>query len=275
MRSIAWLSAKGGVGKSTCAVNVAVGLAKSGRRVLFVDADPQGNASMVLSGGQGSEGPTLYHVLVNEADAPDTIRPSNVPGLDLIPADDQLADANVMLVSELGRERRLRVAMQTIPAYDVVVFDTSPAWSLVNVNVLNSATEVFCPVDPGIFAIAGLMKLQEQIGGVVKFLDNPGLHLAGLVVNRVQRDNLSRDTEGQLRDAFGELVMRTTVPASVAIGEAHARFQSVIDYAPRSAGARAFEALTQEINHGETERSGRGVDGTAETHGAGRRRRTG
>lgn len=279
MRSIAFLSAKGGVGKSTCAVNVAVALAKSGRRVLVVDADAQGNASMVFLGGRApDDGPTLFHVLMNEAEPAEAIRPTGTPGLDLLPADGNLADANVLLVSELGRERRLRAAMQEVDhGYDVVVLDTSPAWSLVNVNVLNYATEVYCPVDPGIFAIAGLVKLQESIAGVVKFLDNPTLKLAGLVVNRVQRDNLSRDTEAQLRGAFGELVMKTTVPAAVSIGEAHARYQSVLDYSPRSVGAKAFEALTGEvISHGESIGSGDGVDGATEVNGrarAGRRRR--
>lgn len=276
MRSLGWLSEKGGCGKSSCAVNTAVGLAKSGARVLFIDADPQGNASMVFLKGQGGGGANLYHVLANEADAADAVRPTDTPNLDLIPSDGLLADANVLLVSELGRERRLRLAMQEVgPRFDFVCVDTSPSRTLVNVNVLNYVTEVYCPVDPGIFAIAGLVKLQEAIAGVVKFLDNPGLALAGLVVNRVQRDNLSRDTEAQLRGAFGGLVLKTIVPAAVAIGEAHARYQSVLDYSPRSAGAKAFENLTREIiDHGALIGSGDGVDGAAKAN-RGRRRRAG
>lgn len=276
MRLLGWLSEKGGCGKSSCAVNTAVGLAKSGARVLFIDADPQGNASMVFLKGQGGgDGANLYHVLANEAEAGEAVRPTDTPNLDLIPADGQLADANVLLVGELGRERRLRLAMQEVgPRYDFIVVDTSPSRTLVNVNVLNYVTEVYCPVDPGIFAIAGLVKLQEAVSGVVKFLDNRALRVAGLVVNRVQRDNLSRDTEAQLRGAFSGLVMKTTVPASVGIGEAHARYQSVLDYAPRSAGARAFEALTTEIIHGADGRAGDGGDGASKVD-RGRRRRAG
>jgi chromosome partitioning protein len=139
------------------------------------------------------------------------------------------------------------------------------------VNVLNAVAEVYCPVDPGIFGIAGLAKLQEAIAGVVRFLDNSALRLAGLVVCRVQRDNLSRDTEGHLRGAFGDLVFKATVPASTKIGEAHARFMSVLDYAPGSPGAKAYEALVREvISHGEAERPGDGVDGTPETDRRGR-----
>lgn len=278
MRSLAWLSEKGGVGKSTCAINTAVALAKRGNSVLLIDADPQASASMVLLEGRAAASPTLFHVLMNEAGAGEGIRPTRTPGLDVLPADGQLADANVLLVSEMGRERRLRLALQEVDApYDFVVIDTSPQRTLVNVNVLNYVAEVYCPVDPGIFAIAGLVKLQEAIAGVVRYLDNPAVKLAGLVVSRVQRDNLSKDTEAQLRGAFGDLVMRATVPASTKIGEAHARYLSVLDYAAGTPGAQAFDSLTTEIlAHGADNGSGDGVDGTAKVNSPrGRRRRAG
>ena len=127
MRSIAWLSEKGGTGKTTSAVNTSVGLAKLGNRVLMIDADPQANASLVLLQGETAEAPTLYHVMTNTADAGDTIRKTGVPRLDLLPADTLLADANVSLASEMGRERRLRLALRGVDdAYDFVVIDTRP-----------------------------------------------------------------------------------------------------------------------------------------------------
>jgi chromosome partitioning protein len=260
MRSIAWLSEKGGTGKTTSAVNTAVGLAKLGRRVLLADADPQSNASLVLTEGRGAESPTLFHVLTNEADAADAIRPTRTPGLDLLPAETLLADANVALASELGRERRLRLAMRDVEAaYDFVVVDTGPARSLLNVNVLNYAAEVWCPVDPGVFSIAGLGTLQGAVAEVARYLDNDRLRIAGLVLTRTARDNISRDVEAQLRGAFGGLVCRTTIPGSAKVGEAHARFLSVLDYAPRSAGAKAYEALVAEIDaHGGQEQDGSG-----------------
>jgi chromosome partitioning protein len=280
VRSIAWLSEKGGVGKTTIAVNTAVAMAKSGRRVLFVDVDPQANASMIFQEGRAGDGPTLFHVLTNEAEIADSIRSTSTENLDLVAADGLLADANVLLVSQLGREKRLRVAIQSIAErYDILVCDTSPQRSLLSVNVLNAVDDVYCPVDPGIFAIAGLVKLQEAIAGVVKFLDNPTLRLAGLVVSRVQRDNLSRDTESQLRTAFGPLVMKATVPASTKIGEAHAHLKSVLDYAPGTVGAVAFESLAREmIDHGEANGARDGVDGVAQVDvpgRGGRRRRAG
>lgn len=255
MRTIAWLSEKGGTGKTTSAVNTAVGLAKLGNRVLMIDADPQANATLVLLKGETPEPPTLYHVLTNTADAGDTIRPTSTKRLELLPADTLLADANISLAQEMGRERRLRLALRGIDeGYDYVVIDTSPQRTLINVNVLNYVAEVYCPVDPGIFSLAGLVKLQGAVSEVVKFLDNQALRMSGLVLTRTQHDNISKDVESQVRASFGNLVMETTIPATTKIGEAHARFMSVLDYAPRSPGAKAYEALTREIiRHGEQE----------------------
>ena len=248
MRSIAWLSEKGGTAKTTSAINSAVGLAKLGHRVLLVDADPQANATMVLLEGRPAEAPTLAHVLIDQTDAADAIRPTRTEGLDVLPSDTLLADANVALASELGRERRLKLALEGLDAgYDFVVIDTSPQRTLINVNVLNYVGEVLCPVDPGIFALSGLGTLREAVAEVARHLDNRALRLGGLVLTRTQRDNITRDVEAQLRGTFGELVFRTTIPSTTKIGEAHARFLSVLDYAPRSSGAQAYKALVSEI----------------------------
>ena len=272
MRSIAWMSEKGGVGKTSSAVNVAASLAREGRRTLVVDADPQGNATLIFLRGRPAESPTLYHVLTGAAEVGEAIRETATPGLDLLPADDQLADANVTLATELARERRLRTALRGAGgAYDFVVFDTSPQRTLINVNVLNFVDEVYCPVDPGIFSIAGLVKLQGVIADVAKFLDNPTLRLAGLVLTRTRRDNLTRDVEAQVRAAFGHLVCKTTIPDSIKIGEAHARYLSILDYARLSPAARAYEALTREIlDDGENHGIGGGFAGAAPTDRTGR-----
>jgi chromosome partitioning protein len=283
MRSIAWISEKGGTGKSTSAINTAVGLAKLGNRVLVIDADPQANTTMVLMRGEPVTAPTLYHVLVEQLDAAEAIRPTATEGLDLIPAETLLADANVALAPELGRERRLRLAMADVEAsYDYAIVDTSPQRSLINVNVLNYATEVLCPVDPGVFSLAGLGKLQDAVSEVVKFLDNRALRLAGILLTRGSRDNLTRDVEAQLREAFGALVFKTTIPTNTKIGEAHARFLSVLDYAPRTSGATAYQSLVTEIiDRGQIHRTGeRSVkpleaDGSGTDHRARRANRAG
>ena len=244
MRKIAWLSEKGGSGKTTSAVNTAVCLAKQGKRVLFIDADPQGNASLVFLKGGEAEEPNLYHVLTGTADATDTIRKTEIRGLDLLAADSKLADANVLLASEAGRERRLLLAMRGLESlYDFVIVDTSPQRTLINANVLNYVTEVLCPVEPSIFSLAGIVKLQGAVGQVVKFLDNQELKLAGLIVTRATHENISRDVESQLRATFGALVYQTTIPQNVKVVEAHSRFLSVLEYAPHSPALRLIRLL--------------------------------
>jgi chromosome partitioning protein len=151
MRRIAFASEKGGVGKTTCALNVGVGLAKLGRRVLLVDVDPQGNASLVLTEGQGAESPTLSNVLMGDANALDAIRLTRTPGLDILPTDVHLADAALAIADRIGREGRLRAALADVEgSYDVVVLDTPPTRSLLTVNALCYASEVWIPVEPGL-----------------------------------------------------------------------------------------------------------------------------
>ncbi len=271
MRRIAFISEKGGTGKTTTAINVAVGLAKSGKRVLIADLDPQGNASLVLLGGVPAASPTIGSVLLDQAEAHETIRPTATPGLDILPSDVTLADANLALASEVGRERRLRVALEEIQErYDYVVLDTSPQRSLLSVNALVYAEEVLVPVDPGLFAVAGLGQLQATVDEVRRYLDNRALRIAGLILTRTRNDNVSRDVESQLRTMFGELVHKTTIPTNAKLEEAHSRFQSVLDYSPRSAGAVAYSALTEEIIHnGRTKnRNGRSAGGSLASHNA-------
>ncbi|MDB5876331.1 MAG: 4Fe-4S iron sulfur cluster binding s, NifH/frxC family protein [Ramlibacter sp.] len=271
MRRIAMISEKGGTGKTTTAINVAVGLAKAGSRVLVCDLDPQSNASLVFLEGRGAESPTIGAVLLDQADAHDAIRPTSTLGLDILPADVSLADANLALASEVGRERRLRVALEEVrDRYDVVVLDTSPQRSLLTVNALVFAEEVYVPIDPGLFAVAGLGQLQATVDEVRRYLDNRALRIAALILTRCRNDNVGRDVESQLRQMFGELVRRTTVPTNAKIEEAHSRYQSVLDYAPRSAGAKAYAELVLEIiADGRTTNGARGTpDGPAATHHA-------
>lgn len=252
MRSMAWLSEKGGTGKTTSAINVAAALARKKFRVLLVDCDPQANTSFVLLGGHIAEPPTLAHVLIGQGEARDAIRKTRYDRLDLLPADVTLADANLALAVELGRERRLKVALESVDRdYDYVVLDTSPQRSLLNVNVMNYVQDVYVPVDPGIFSLSGLGQLQAAVAEVARFLDNPNLKIGGLVLTRMQRNNVCKDVENQLRELFGDLVFPTMIPHSIKIEEAHGRFVSVLDYAPKSPGAQAYIQLVEEIlNYG-------------------------
>lgn len=246
MRVIAWCSEKGGTGKSTSAINSAVALAKAGSRVLLVDLDPQANASLVLLRGEPAAPPTAAAVLLGEADAAEAVRPTHTPGLDVLPADVGLADANLTLASAIGREARLRAALEGA-GYDFVVVDTPPTRSLLTINALVAAGEVMIPVEPGLFSLAGLGALQGAIDDVRRYLGNPGLRIAGILLTRTRNDSVSRDITARLREAFGPVVFTATVPTSVKVEEAHGRFLSVIDYAPRSPGAKAYLALAEEI----------------------------
>jgi chromosome partitioning protein len=262
MRVIAWCSEKGGTGKSTSAINSAVALAKAGNRVLVLDLDPQANASLVMLEGQPAAHPSASAVLIGDASAAEAIRPTRTPGLDVLPSDVSLADANLTLAGAIGRETRLRTALAEVD-YDFVIIDTPPTRSLLTINALVAAGEVLIPVEPGLFSLAGLGQLQAAIDDVRRYLGNPGLRIAGVLLTRTRHDSVSRDVEARLRESFGPVVFTATVPTSVKVEESHGRFQSVIDYAPRSLGAKAYLALAEEIIRGRTqERAGAAPDGT-------------
>lgn len=261
MRTIALVSEKGGVAKTVTTLNVAACLARSGCRVLVIDADPQHNASLVLLRGESARRPTLLEVLMGQADARDAVVSTATTGVALLPADATLAEANVALVGELGRERRLRTAIESLDGdYDAVLVDTPPTRSLLTVNALNAVRDAVIPVAPGLFSLSGLALLWGVVEEVRRHLDNKSLRVAGLILTMVERNNVSRDLEEQLRDAYGPLVYRETIPRSVKVEEAVSRYESVITYAPRSAAAKAYIGLTGEII-GDVQREQGAADG--------------
>jgi chromosome partitioning protein len=248
MRSIAFVSEKGGVGKSTSVLNVAASLARKGLKVLVLDTDPQANVSYVLLRGEKPRRSTLHEVLVGQAEAVHAIVSTVLEGVDLLPAETSLADANVTLAGEMGRERRLRVAMEGAGgAYDFVLVDTAPTRSLLTTNVLNFVEEVLIPITPGLFGVLGLGQLQADVSAVRRFLDNKALRIGGIFLTMTEKNNVAKDLEGQLRQLFGGLVFRTKIPRSVKLEEAHSRHESILTYAPKSLGAAAYLALTEEI----------------------------
>jgi chromosome partitioning protein len=271
MRRIALVNLKGGAGKSTTATALAVGLARRGHRTLLIDTDPSGNASWTVLGGQGAEGPTLAAVLTRHAAADEAIRPTPTRGLDLLPADSDLGGVNVALAQELGRDTRLRSALAALEGrYDVVLLDTGPQLTTLLVNALVAAEEVIVPLDAGVYAVLGLVELERVIAEVSEAY-NPGLRLAGLVLTKVQRNNVSRDVEAELRARYGPLVFNATIPLSAKVEESHSRGLTVVDFAPKSAPALAYtELVTEVINNGgrEAKRGGVQAGGFAGKTGA-------
>jgi chromosome partitioning protein len=256
MRTIAIVNHKGGVGKTTTALNLAVGLARrlrKGRRLLFIDGDAQGNASTTLLDGKAPNKPTLTHVLLDDADATEAVRPSRYPGIDILPADPSLADCTVWLADQIGREQRLRTALQPLgDPYDLVIIDAPPAMSLVSVNILRASESLLVPVDAGAYAVMGLARLQETVEKIRKHLAHPELTIIGLVLTRVMRNRATRELEAQLRETYGKLVYEATIPYSTHVELAAAHHRTVLEYAPKSPAAVATEALISEVwrNHG-------------------------
>jgi len=262
MRRIAITNLKGGSSKSTTATSVAVGLARRGHRVLVIDADAQANATWLLTGGRGAgEAPTVAEVLSRQASASDAIRPTTVPGLDLMPATSALGAVNVALAQELSRDTRLRSALaQLDDDYDFAIADTAPTFTTLLANVLVWASEIIVPADPGVFAVLGLVELQGVVEEVREAYGNTDLHLAGLVLTRLARNNVHRDVEKGLRDSYGDRVFRSTIPLSTVVEQAHTRAQTVMQFAPKSPAAVAYDALIEEIiSYGRAEKDGRGV----------------
>jgi chromosome partitioning protein len=255
MRTIACLNWKGGSGKTTTALALAVGLAQrlpKRQRVLLIDGDPQANATLVMLEGEIPEAPTLADVLLNDAGAIDAIRSTRIDRLDVLPADGRLADVALLLADELARERRLRVALRSVEdAYSVVIVDSPPQLSLLTVNVLQAVTEVLVPIDPGLFAVAGLGRLQETVDRVRLHLEHPELAIVGLLVTRATKNRVTRQLEEQLRESFGSLVYTTVIPASVKVEEAHASYQSILEWSPQSPVGQAYSELVTEVLNGQ------------------------
>ena len=231
---------------------------------------------MTLLSGDPPRDPTLSQVLLDEADVREAIRPSRHPGIDLLPADASLADCTLLLADQMGREQRLRAALQEVEdRYDAVIIDAPPTMSLLNTNVLNAAPalELVVPVDPGIYSSVGVGKLQEVVAQVKRHLLNPELAIVALVIVHISEAQGSHGFRAQLRELYGSLVCKTTIPDSVMVSVACSKHLTVGEYAPASPAAVALEALVKELTHGQG--SGRKVRSARPNTGKPNKRRAG
>jgi chromosome partitioning protein len=257
VRTIAVVLLKGGQAKTTVALALAVGLAQKlskGKRLLIVDADPNGDASSSMLNGQVPAEPTLRDVLLAQAEALEAIRPSRVPQIDLLPADDSLADCTLLLADQIGREHRLRSALESVEdIYDVCIIDAPPQMSLVNVNVLNAARELIVPMSVGPYPASSLDRLTQTVEEARKHLRHPDLSIIGLVLTMMTKNKATTDFEAEMREHYGTLVYASTIPYSIQVVEAAYKHLTVGEYAKGSAVAVAFDELTKEVrNHGQT-----------------------
>jgi chromosome partitioning protein len=250
---------KGGVGKTTTAVNLAASLAGAHKRALLVDIDPQGSATSGLGMRDLQDRPTTYDIIMGERPAAEAISPTKIEGLDVLPAHRDLVGAEVELVSALAREFRLRDALKTVrDGYDFVLIDCPPSLGLLTVNGLTAADGVLIPLQCEYYAMEGLSALMDTVDLIRERL-NQTLLVEGIVLTMFDtRNSLSHQVSDEVRKHFSERVYRTIIPRNVRVSEAPSHGLPVTVYDPTSRGAQAYVDLAREMIEQETARSGAG-----------------
>jgi chromosome partitioning protein len=250
LRVLSVSNQKGGVGKTTTAINLGTALAAVGERVLLIDLDPQGNASTGLGMSRGGTQRTVYDVVVNGAPIADAARPTALPGLDLLGCDPDLSGAEIELAAAPRRSFRLRDALQPLrdaKTYTYVLIDCPPSLNLLTVNAMTAADAVLVPLQCEFFALEGLTQLMRTVE-LVRGSLNPRLEIQGLVLTMYDRRNrLSDQVAADVRAHFGDKVYQTMIPRNVRVSEAPSFGKPVLVYDLKCAGSKAYLDLAREV----------------------------
>jgi chromosome partitioning protein len=259
-RIIAVANQKGGVGKTTTAINLATALAACGKRVLVVDLDPQGNASTGLGVERGDRKTGAYEMLIDQVPIAEATRPTNVPNMWIVPTTPDLAGAEIELIDLERREYRLRDALAKKPlSYDFILIDCPPSLTLLTLNAMVAADCVLVPLQCEFYALEGLSQLIKTIERVKQKL-NPVLEIQGVVLTMFdKRSSLNEQVASDVRQHFGDKVYDTAIPRNVRIAEAPSYGMPALLYDIRCAGSQAYILLASEVLKREQGRTGRSL----------------